>query len=479
MRKKVLSVVAVLLGGAWASAQSVPPGYASVGSGPRQAGPVVTLPAGAVPPEPVAIGGVPTPGGWGPVSQSPPMGAGPGAPGGMGVPMGPPPGVPYGPPYPGGFGPDFTLDPPSSFGTESVWVTGRYLMGWFSRPQLSTPLVTTGSTTDPHPGGLGQPNTRILFGSDQYQFNQLSGAQVDIGVNLNDRFYLELSGMVFAPRHVRGTFASDVTGSPFIGRPVFNTLFDDERSYLTSSPGLISGVTQVEGRLQIFGLEANARYQVNLTPYLSVDGLIGYRRLQMEEDITIRDNLVPLAGSITFLGTPVGAPNVLSDLDRFAATNQFNGVNFGTRFRWQSGFQWFAMNGYGKLALGATRQTMEIEGFSAATSATGPKTAAGGVLALPSNIGFHERTVFGVIPEGGVGIVILPYKGIRLHAGYSATYWNSVVRPGDHIDRRVNPALVPTDLNFGNGNPGAFPAFSFHSRSAWIQAVNFGVELYY
>ena len=206
---------------------------------------------------------------------------------------------------------------------------------------------------------------------------------------------------------------------------------------------------------------------------------MGYRRLQLEEDLTIRDRLSPVVGSISFLGSTVTLPNFIGDFDRFGATNQFNGGQFGARFRWQSGFEWFAVTGYGKLALGATTQKMEIEGATAATTAAGPLSAPGGILALSSNIGNYKRTEFGVIPEGGVGIVLLPARNIRFHVGYSALSWNSVVRPGEHLDRRVNPTLVPSDVNFGAGAPGAFPGFGFRARSVTLQTLSVGLELYY
>ena len=352
---------------------------------------------------------------------------------------------------------------------------GQYLLGYLTRARLSAPLVTTGSINDNHPGALGQPSTQVVFGENQYQFGQLSGVQVDLGLNLNDRFYLETSVMYFAPQHTTALFSSDPTGNPFIGRPVFNTLFGQERSYLTSAPGLIAGSTSVEGRLQLFSVEAHARYQVNLTPYLNMDFLLGYRRMQLEEDLTIQDHLAPIGGSITFLGNSITAPNTISDLDRFRTTNQFNGINMGTRFRWQSGFEWLAFTGYGKLALGETNQRVDIDG----TTSSGALSSAGGVLALASNSGSHDRTVFGVIPEGGASLVFLIARGVRLHAGYSATYWNNVVRAGDQIDHRVNPALVPTDVNFGSGAAGAFPAFTFRSRALWLNTLRFGLEFYY
>ena len=135
---------------------------------------------------------------------------------------------------------------------------------------------------------------------------------------------------------------------------------------------------------------------MNLTPYLNMDLLLGYRYMRLDEDLNITDNLVPIAGSITFLGNSITAPNTVSDADHFSTTNRFNGVNMGTRFRWQSGFDWLAFTGYGKFAVGAMQQTVDIQG----TSATGGLVTNGGILALSSNIGTHERTVFGAIPEG-------------------------------------------------------------------------------
>ena len=54
-----------------------------------------------------------------------------------------------------------------------------------------------------------------------------------------------------------------------------------------------------------------------------------------------------------------------------------------------------------------------------------------------------------------------------------------MVRAGDQIDHRINPALVPTDVNFGSGNPGANPAFTFRSRALWLNTLNFGLDFYY
>lgn len=396
----------------------------------------------------------------------------------MGAPYAGDPGMVYGNGFPGDIGAGY-YDPPSSFGTERIWVSAHYLLGYLSRPGLATPLVVAGSTTDLHPGALDQPGTVVLYGADQYQFNPLNGVQLAVGVNLNDRIYIEGIAQYFFPQHSNALFLSDAAGNPFFARPFFNTALGQERAFLTASPGIASGSTSVQSRLQLFSIEAHARCQYNLTPYLSADWLFGVRRMQLEEELEISDSLTPIGGSITFLGTPIGAPNTITDFDRFATANKFNGINTGLRFRWQSGFQHIAFAGHGKLAVGQTDQSVEIEGVSGTTAPVAQPTAVGGILALPSNIGRHERSVFGIIPEGGAQIIFLLHPGCRFYMGYTATYWNDVVRPGDQIDRRVNPAQVPTDLNFSTTATRDFPAFEFRSTSVWLQSINFGLEFYY
>jgi len=478
MMRKVLAMgwgLAMLACGGGLYAQSVQPGYAVVrpGGGTGGVAPNAVTPTAAVPePAPLRIAGD------APVGQPAVNGAKDPAP----APM---PAVPSNGFYGGMVASPFetlssvVMDPPSSFGTETVWVSGGYLMGWLTRPKLVTPLVTQGDVADPRPGALGQPGTRILYGDEQFRFGNLHGMTAELGVNLNDRLYVEFRGFVFWPQHTRFTVSSDANGAPFIARPVFDTLTNSEGSYRTSTPNDIVGYTTIDARQQLFGYETHARYNVKLTPYLDVDWLLGYRRMQLEEDLRIFDFLQPTGGSITFAGATISAPDTVSDFDRFKTMNQFNGVNLGGRFRWQSGYDWLAFQGYYKVALGVTQQTLKIEGISVADTTVGRFAEVGGILAQSSNIGVHKRSEFGVIPELGVSMVFLPTRYVRLHAGYSALYWNNVIRPTSSLDRRVNPALVPTDTNFGINNPGAFPAVTFKSESVWLQGINFALELYY
>ena len=77
------------------------------------------------------------------------------------------------------------------------------------------------------------------------------------------------------------------------------------------------------------------------------------------------------------------------------------GVQLGGKVRWQE--DWFFVGAYGKVAFGATQQSVLINGSTTVHSATlGDQTATGGILALPSNIGDYRRTIFGIVPEAGI-----------------------------------------------------------------------------
>jgi hypothetical protein len=84
---------------------------------------------------------------------------------------------------------------------------------------------------------------------------------------------------------------------------------------------------------------------------------------------------------------------------------------------------------------------------------------------------------FGVVPEVGldVGLRLAPWA--RARVGYSFLYWSGVVRPGDQVDRQVNPRLVPTDQDFGLPGGPARPASQLNRTDFWAHGLNFGAEL--
>ena len=97
---------------------------------------------------------------------------------------------------------------------------------------------------------------------------------------------------------------------------------------------------------------------------------------------------------------------------------------------------------------------------------------AGGLLALPSNIGSYSQNEFAVVPELDLKIGYQMTKQCKLTLGYTAIYWSNVVRPGDQIDLNVHPGQIPpaAALNLGR------PTFAFDTTDYWVQGLSFGGE---
>lgn len=360
------------------------------------------------------------------------------------------------------------------------WASLSYSFIFFSPQRISTPLVTMGAPGDANPGALGQPGTVVLFG-DKVDFGQFSGIRPNVGIFLDSASTLSLDweGLFVIPNHVSYLAASDSSGNPIITRPIFNVLTNQERAFLSSSPNIASGNTQVEARSEMFGSEINARYHFQPRQGMLADTLLGFRFLRLSEQLSISDRLTPLATNLLqFERVLVNAPNTLADNDSFRTTNRFYGLQLGGRMSFER--DWFSFGGFAKVGLGATDQAVDINGTSTLITPAGtPQVAGGGILALPSNIGHQTRTVVGFVPEAGLNLGVKATCNVDFLIGYSFLYWNQVVRPGAQIDRFVNPNFVPTDASFGPGTGPLRPTFRFNEDTFWMHSINVGMNVHY
>ena len=67
---------------------------------------------------------------------------------------------------------------------------------------------------------------------------------------------------------------------------------------------------------------------------------------------------------------------------------------------------------------------------------------------------------------------------IRAFVSYTFLYDSEVVRPGNLIDRTINPGLLPTSPFFGAAGPPR-PAFSPSNTDFWAQGMSIGVAVRY
>src|SRR5207245_2344571 len=132
----------------------------------------------------------------------------------------------------------------------------------------------------------------------------------------------------------------------------------------------------------------------------------------------------------------------------------------------------FVLSGLFKLAIGDSHEVVGLGGF---TSRSGAATVAGvtpaGLLVVSSNAGQHSKDEFAVVPEVNVNVGYQVNRALRVFMGYTFLYWSDVVRPGDQINRTVNPNLVPISPTFRPGSTPAQPSFSFQRTDFWAQGL--------
>jgi hypothetical protein len=365
-----------------------------------------------------------------------------------------------------------------------VWVDAEYLLWWVKDARLP-PLVTTGSavpTQIPPPGALGGPGTVGLFAGDGVDRDPFSGGRFTAGywLDCGQTKGIEASYFFLGSRSNNFTSnSSGVPGSPVLARPFFDVSSGLPNSELIAFPGLASGAVGVHSTTRLQGPEANLICNLCCScgdcsdccqpaRGYRVDLIGGFRYLDLREGLGVVENSQVLPASPAFAGDNISA------FDQFDTRNQFYGGQLGVRAEVRRN-RLFA-NVTGKVALGDTHETVDINGATRITTPGGPAIVRpGGLLALPSNSGRFSRDEFSVVPEGSVNVGYQVTNNLRVYVGYTFLYWSDVVRPGDAIDLRVNSTGVPTSLAPPSG-PAA-PLFTFRSSDFWAQGIDFGVEL--
>jgi hypothetical protein len=350
------------------------------------------------------------------------------------------------------------------------WVNADYLLWWIKDSRLPS-LLTTGSINDAVPGALGQPGTHVLFGGDVNNPVR-SGARFQAGYWLMPDQTLGVDGSFFFLGNESVHFGAASDGRPLLTRPFFNVNSDREDAFLVAAPGLQAGSFTAALSSRLLGADANLRGMLFRGPSYQVILIGGFRFLDLEEALRVRemDTLVPRSFSDPVTWT--------TTVDRFHTSNQFYGGQIGTNVSWSRGR--FFVDFLGKIALGGSVQTACINGWSSFNTSNGQSGSIGvGQLAMPSNIGRAEKDQFAVVPEVGINLGYAITQHVRLTLGYTFLCWSRVFRPGDQIDRAVNttefPALVGTAPFVGPARPN----FTFKDSDFWAQGLNFGIQFRY
>jgi hypothetical protein len=353
-----------------------------------------------------------------------------------------------------------------------VWASAEYLLWWFEGSRVP-PLVTTSPPASN--GVLGAPGTTVLFGGSRVDEDAHSGGQFTLGYWLNECQTIGVEGGYFFLGSRSEEFTaggSGLPGSQVIARPLINAVTGAETAQLVSFPGAAAGTIHIDSSSRLEGANALGVANLCCSCCSRVDLLAGFRYLELREGIGIAENIA-LSPTIPTIGG-----SRLAVAESFNTRNQFYGGQLGARaeYRWGRIF----INAAGSFALGTNHETIDIRGSTTITPPGGvPTTLAGGILALPTNIGHFSRDRFAVVPEVGINVGYQLTTYLRAYMGYRFLYDSNVVRPGDAIDRTVNVSQIPSVLGPGTLVGPARPAVIFKDTEFWAQGMNFGLEFRY
>ena len=344
-----------------------------------------------------------------------------------------------------------------------TWGYAEYLL-WWTRGSSVPALATASPAGTPLADAavLGKPGTVVLFGNERVDDDVRSGGRFTLGtwLNLEQTFGVEGSFFFLENQATHFSIASD--GIPIIGRPFFDVNAGANTSVKIGFPNFVRGSLDISTSSSLLGAEVYFRQALECGCCWRLDLIGGYRYLRLDEDLQLRDIEIGNDPQGPLFGIPIDIQ------EAFRTANDFHGGEVGLIAESQRG-RWY-VRGVAKVALGCTRRTARISGT---TQVDGFDIETGGVLALPSNIGRYQSTVFSAVPEAGISVGYDVTRRLRVFGGYSFLYWGNVARPGDQIDLRVNTTQPP----LGGGLVGlALPAFNFRYSDFWAQGVSFGLE---
>ncbi len=265
-------------------------------------------------------------------------------------------------------------------------------------------------------------------------------------------------------------------------RPFFDVNNRRQSGFPVAAPELAAGEINAHADFEVWGFELNgwknAYYNWPGTNF-AVDVMAGLRYLEANSHVDI--NSISVFNRTIAAGAPYAsfAGDQLQVFDSFAAHNHFYGGQVGVATHtWL--LDTFMLDTSFRLALGDNHEELRIAGSQLRTFPGGATTTSnGGLLALPSNIGDHHHDRFAQVAEGDVKLAWPVLDHLTISTGFSAMYWNRVLRAAKQIDRNIDVSQIP---NFplaagatptGLGAPGVF----FRQSDLWVLGISFGAEV--
>jgi hypothetical protein len=368
-----------------------------------------------------------------------------------------------------------------------VWGSADYLLGITKRAPGGVPLVTTSNNTNTSVGVIGQDGTQVLNGNEGLNVQYPQGMRFTLGLSPTRAWCVPLE-VVYTYLHQKTdgfSDQSDGNGNPLLARPFFSTEPNNsgEKISLVSYPGLLTGGVNVEGSLQLWGLQAVGLIRTNCQWGDDCNGCafylpIGFRYLNLNEGLNVTSNSTSISPllSLNFQGSTVAQGSQVVVADMFKGSNEFRGGEFGIRFVARDNGLCLTLEP--RISIGATQQAATIGGTTTLNDQAnggGTQTVAGGLLAVASNSGRFAQQRFTYLPEGTATLSWQCFPWMGIQAGYNITYWPNVQRPGTEINPNVDARQIPTSADFNPNVTSTSPSFFLKESTFWMQDVSVGV----
>lgn len=332
-------------------------------------------------------------------------------------------------------------------------------------------------------GVLGRPGTQTLYGGNSIFNGTNGGFRVRGGLYADDcgMSGIDTEFLVLGTR--RAGFHDDSTGDPILARPFFNVATGLNDSQLVAFPGLITGAIDVDAKTRLYSSAIHYRQILckdcdlgdgcgdgcgdcgncwDCRPRSYTMGFqIGPRYINLKDSIGFTEQL-----------TSVDNGDQFQIYDSFRSKNQFWGCELGLFGSRQHG-NW-SLDGGARLAIGSTKQQLDVYGQTIVNQAGVTTISSGGLLAQRTNSGSWERNRFALIPQFDVALGYQLSNTWKFSVGYSLLYWGNVVRGPNQIDPVVNPGLLPPEQMPLTGD--LRPEARFNQTSFLAQGITLGLE---
>jgi hypothetical protein len=371
------------------------------------------------------------------------------------------------------------------FAGDTLFYGGGEFLAWWIKGYSTPPLVTTGPTASR--GFLIGDGVVTLAGDRRYDYlDPYYGGRFTLGLWLLDEHTCGVEGSLFflGRRSDNATFNS--AQYPVLTLPFTLASNGQPSGQIIALPGVpiprdgtsatvATGSVGVNSDSELFGCELNVRTNLchGVRSYLDLLG--GFRYADLQETLTI--NAVTNQGAGITRVYPTAVPGTTFQIaDRFATRNDFFGGQLGIAGEYFL-FDCLSIAGAAKLGIGATYETIEVQGSTFRIRGTTGTAFPGDVLAQPSNSGRFHRDPFSLLPEGmfNVGYYVTPH--LRVSVGYNFLYWSRVTRPGDQIDTVIDASKVPSLAGSGaTASPVTRPLPQQNENDFWAQGITAGIE---